>query len=347
MKMATYRVINYIPPSTVYKEKEYDETQGAYASQIANAQRLLDQQIKNKPGVYQSSYQNDITGTINQIKDRKPFAYDLNADALYNQYKDQYVSLGKQAMADTIGQATALTGGYGNSYAATAGNQAYQNYLSQLNNVVPELYNNAYGRYKDEEQTLYNMLSMYQNQDALDYGKYQDTYSNWQNDRNFYAGELSTLRGLNQDAWAQNESNRYNANSLDWNNYYNAESYNLDSYKQAVAEDQFNAQLAEQQRQYNNEQALQYDKLRADSSNNSANSQSINITQYANDNAVKSFKASVLTSQEFSRRAQNNGSSSGSYNGYDSYQEYIEGMLDKNKSLSNNQKLYLMDYYGL
>ena len=143
--MANYNTINYKKPSTVYKAKEYNEKEGAYSSQIAHAQKLLDNLLKDKPGAYQSQYQNDITNTIGQIKNRKPFSYDVNADALYKQYKDQYVNLGKQAMVDTMGQAAALTGGYGNSYAATVGNQAYQSYLSQLNNVVPELYDKAYG----------------------------------------------------------------------------------------------------------------------------------------------------------------------------------------------------------
>ena len=48
---------------------------------------------------------------------REDFQYDVNADALYQQYKDRYVELGKDAMEDTMGQAAALTGGYGSSYA--------------------------------------------------------------------------------------------------------------------------------------------------------------------------------------------------------------------------------------
>ena len=41
------------------------------------------------------------------------------------------------AMQDTMAQAAALTGGYGNSYAAAVGNQAYQNYVTQVNNNIP------------------------------------------------------------------------------------------------------------------------------------------------------------------------------------------------------------------
>lgn len=86
---------------------------------------------------------------------REDFQYDVNADALYQRYKDSYVALGKDAMEDTMGQAAALTGGYGSSYAQNVGQQAYNSYLKQLGDVVPELYQLAYDRYQDKGDTLY------------------------------------------------------------------------------------------------------------------------------------------------------------------------------------------------
>jgi hypothetical protein len=82
------------------------------------------------------------------------FKYDLNGDALYQQYKDKYTQQGKLAMADAMGQASALTGGYGNSYAATVGNQAYQAYLGQLNDVIPELYQLAYDQDRNKKNDV-------------------------------------------------------------------------------------------------------------------------------------------------------------------------------------------------
>ena len=67
----------------------------------------------------------------------RKFNYDVNGDPLYQQYKHSYMTQGKQAMEDTIGQAAAMTGGYGNSYATAAGGQAYQSYLDQLNDRYP------------------------------------------------------------------------------------------------------------------------------------------------------------------------------------------------------------------
>lgn len=84
------------------------------------------------------------------VPDLANFNYDFNADALYQQYKDKYIQQGQLAMADTMGQAAAMTGGYGNSYAATVGNQAYQAQMQNLNDIVPELYNLAYSKVENQ-----------------------------------------------------------------------------------------------------------------------------------------------------------------------------------------------------
>ena len=75
-----------------------------------------------------------------QIMGREPFKYDVNTDELYKQYMDKYSALGKKAMEDTIGKSTALTGGYANSYAQVAGQQAYNDYMSKASDMIPELY---------------------------------------------------------------------------------------------------------------------------------------------------------------------------------------------------------------
>ena len=57
-----------------------------------------------------------------------------------------------------MGMASTLTGGYGNSYAQTAGQQTYNAYLQQLAGVMPELYGAAYDRYRAEGEDLYNEI---------------------------------------------------------------------------------------------------------------------------------------------------------------------------------------------
>lgn len=105
-------------------------------------------------------YVEQLNALYDQIMNRKPFQYDLNGDLLYRQMADQYTQLGQQAMRDTIGQASALTGGYGNSYATTAGNQAYQQYLTQLNNNIPDFYDRALQAWQLQGDELLNQYQL-------------------------------------------------------------------------------------------------------------------------------------------------------------------------------------------
>ena len=109
---------------------------------------------------------------------RPDFQYDANGDALYRHYKDRYTQLGQTAMQDTVGQAAALTGGYGSSYAQNVGQQAYQGYMQQLGDVVPALYRLAYDRYRDKGETLYKTYQSLADQE-------QETARRAQQDRTY------------------------------------------------------------------------------------------------------------------------------------------------------------------
>jgi hypothetical protein len=129
---------------------------------------------KLKTGNKQSTWQASLDDAIGKILNREKFSYDLNGDALYQQYKDKYITQGQQAMMDTMGQAQAMTGGYGNSYAQMAGQQAYQGHLQQLNNAIPELYQLALGRYQAEGDDLVNRYAILSAQEGKDYDRAQN-----------------------------------------------------------------------------------------------------------------------------------------------------------------------------
>lgn len=219
--------------STTTKDKLGQYGQGYTASDSVNAaQQYLQNVVNGKPGDYKSQYQGQLESLYNQVMNREPFTFDLNGDALYSQYKDKYTQLGQQAMMDTMGQAAAMTGGYGNSYAQTAGQQAYQNYLTQLNDIVPDLYQEAYDRYKTAGEELRDNLNLTQSLENDAYGKYRDTVSDWNNEREYASGEY----------WNQYNAD-YNSYS-DMLNYWNTlaqqenSQYNTDlelAYSQAMA----------------------------------------------------------------------------------------------------------------
>lgn len=138
-----------------------------------------------KPAAYQSTWQDQLKDIANRILNREKFSYDFNADPLYNQYKSQYVNQGRMAMMDTMGQAAAMTGGYGNSYAQGVGQQAFNGYLQQMNNIIPELYQLALNQHQMEGDELTSKFAVLGAQDDKDYGRYRDTMSDYYLDQEF------------------------------------------------------------------------------------------------------------------------------------------------------------------
>lgn len=151
---------------------------------------------------YQSQYDGVINGLLEKITNRKPYAYDPNSDALFLQYKDQYSNFGRQAMMDTMGQAAQLTGGYGNSYASTAGNQAYQQYMTQLADKVPELAQMGYERDAADDARQQQMFALYNQMDQQGYGRYRDTVADQQAaDQMGYNNYWQAAEMENSDYW--------------------------------------------------------------------------------------------------------------------------------------------------
>ena len=175
---------------------------------------------------------------LDAIRKRKKFSYDLNGDALYQQYKDKYVQQGKQAMQDTMGQAAALTGGYGSTYGQAVGQQQYDAYLQNLNDVVPELYQLALSRYQMEGDDLKTQYSLLADQYQQEYGQYRDKVGDWQTERNFLSGRYDSERNLDYGMWGD------------------ARDFAYTDYRNGIADEQWRRQYEESVRQFNEQMAL-------------------------------------------------------------------------------------------
>lgn len=194
------------------KVNNYDDfTYEDYAESeaVKGAGDALNAHNANKPGAYQSQWQTKLDSLMNSIMNRDKFSYDLNGDALYQQYKDNYIQQGKMAMADTMGQAAAMTGGYGSSYAQSVGQQAYQGQLDNLNDIVPELYQMALDKYNREGQELYNQYGMVADRENLDYSRYRDTVSDFLTERDYLQGRYDTERGFDYGKYVDDRNLDY------------------------------------------------------------------------------------------------------------------------------------------
>ena len=172
------------------------------------AKSTLQKTEKARPAAYTSKYGTQITGLADAIANRKGFSYDYTKDALYQNYKDQYQRQAQLGMQNATAQAAALSGGYGNSYAATAGNLAYQENMSALNNIIPSLYEAAYNRYQTDLDNQRSDLSMYQGLDESDYAKYRDKVGDWQDDRNYYANRYDAAYNNDFNNYTSGDSSR-------------------------------------------------------------------------------------------------------------------------------------------
>ena len=124
--------------------------------------------------VYDDSFDKELKDSYDRIKNREAFHYDVSADPLYKKYKSDYISQGRAAMRDTVGQTSALTGGYASSYAQSAGQQSYDRQLEKLGDVIPQLYELAYSRYEKEDQGLWDDFSALKKLRDSEYERYSD-----------------------------------------------------------------------------------------------------------------------------------------------------------------------------
>lgn len=192
---------------------------------------------------YESKYNNKIEEQLNKILNREDFSYDFNADPLYQNYKDQYTKLGKEAAMNASASASALTGGYGNSYAGTAASQANQQYLTQLNERIPELYNAAMNKYQMETENLYNQFGALQTEESRQYGMHRDDVSDYYNDWGNLQQGFSTAQA--HEEWLENmdfQKERAAVDDAHWD-----KNFNYNASRDNVADSQWDKQFAYQQ----------------------------------------------------------------------------------------------------
>ena len=114
---------------------------------------------------YQSQYSDQINGIVNKILNGTYNDFQNSAD--YQSLAREYAAKGKMAMQDTLGDVSARTGGLASSYAVSAGQQADNGYMQQLQDVARDMY-------ADQRSEQYNQASLLQGLENNNYAKYQD-----------------------------------------------------------------------------------------------------------------------------------------------------------------------------
>lgn len=155
------------------------------------------------------------------------FQYDPLKDASYQSLAKVYGQRGNIAAKNSLGDAAALNGGYGSSFAVSAAQQARNQYNQELASMVPQLEQAAYGRATD----AYNMLNQ---AEQSEYARYMDNYNNlW----NQFLQRYNQFRdSVGDDQWLH--TTKLNEAQNAWSNYLASKEFNLGlkQYNDAQAE---------------------------------------------------------------------------------------------------------------
>lgn len=149
------------------------------SANVDAAQKYL-QSVKDNG--YNQQWSKQLDALVNEYMGRGPFQYDQNEDVMWQQAKKTGLDAANLAMRDTTAQAAALSGGYGNSYAATVGQQVYNEGVADIMAMAPEYYQAAYQRYKDEGDTMLQNIGLVQSMDDAAYARYADALNRAQSD---------------------------------------------------------------------------------------------------------------------------------------------------------------------
>lgn len=224
-----------------------------------------------------NKWSQQLEDTYNQINNMGKFSYDMNNDAFYQQYAQRYADNAKLAMQDTVGQISALTGGYGNSYAATAGQAMYNQQMEGLNDRATELYQLALQQYNAESDRLNNLYSITANA----YGMEQDRINaeiaeaQWNADfeerqRQYNLGLMMDAAGMAIDVGKFGANMAFDVSRAAVSDYQWGKSFDYKAERDKVSDQQFADQLALEYDALSREYGYKYAALEQDKNQHSA-----------------------------------------------------------------------------
>lgn len=106
----------------------------------------------------------DVLDTLIASYSNDKFSYDAKSDPRYA-LAEEYA---QKAMQNQMAESAMLSGGYGNSYAAAAGQGVYNEYMD---NAAANLEADAYNRWQNEKADKLNMISMVSALEERDYNR--------------------------------------------------------------------------------------------------------------------------------------------------------------------------------
>lgn len=163
----------------------FDGVNNAGSNVTSGASKILDTIIKNAAGglatvtmptsvgdlpTYNSEYMDQLNALARQLTSMN--YDDWTKGSQYQALADRYGASGRMSMQDVLGQVASRTGGLASSYATTAAQQQYNQYMAQLEEVARQLYS-------QERGDLMDNASLYRNLANDEYDRYRDSLSDY------------------------------------------------------------------------------------------------------------------------------------------------------------------------
>jgi hypothetical protein len=209
----------------------------------------------NKPGEYAGTWADVLNQKVTNYINQDPYSYKSQNDASYQAAKDQYTKTGQQAMKDTMAQASALTGGYGNTYSQSVGQQQYNAQMDNLSQKAIEYEQQAYNRYVGDREQQLNTINALQNLDNTEYSRNRDAINDYNTFLNYLQNKYTTLKSVDDDTfnreyniWQQQLGAQGTLMSTAQNNYQYENTNDINNYQFGVNTDLQKQQLAETKR---------------------------------------------------------------------------------------------------
>lgn len=139
---------------------------GAYGS---NQQVTIPTSIDELP-TYNSEYMDTLKELAKQLISMN--YDDWTKGSQYQALADRYGNNGRMSMQDVLGQVASRTGGLASSYAATAAQQQYNQYMAQLEEVARQMYS-------QDRSDLLDNANLYRNLANDEYDRYRDSLADY------------------------------------------------------------------------------------------------------------------------------------------------------------------------
>lgn len=120
------------------------------------------------------TYNSEYMDTLNELaRELIGMNYDdWTKGSQYQALADRYGNNGRMSMQDVLGQVASRTGGLASSYAATAAQQQYNQYMAQLEEVARQMYS-------QDRSDLLDNANLYRNLANDEYDRYRDSLADY------------------------------------------------------------------------------------------------------------------------------------------------------------------------